>query len=121
VLVLAAGIAGYAIGTGKSGTTKIAATGTAAAPQTTGALVRTGDVGVLRVANLPQRRGRVYEVWLVQRGRPVPSALFQVDRRGSGAAAIPHGLDRSTQVMVSSEPAGGSEQPTTKPLLSATI
>jgi len=121
VLILAAGVVGYAIGTGGSGTTKIAATGTSAAPQTTGTLVRSGDVGVLRVANLPQRRGRVYEVWLVQNGKPLPSTLFQVNRDGTGAAGIPNGLDDSTQVMVTSEPAGGSRQPTTQPLLSARI
>jgi anti-sigma-K factor RskA len=121
VLVLAAGVVGYVIGNDQSGTTKISATGTAAAPQTTGTLVRNGDVGVLRVANLPQRRGRVYEVWLVQKGKPVPSTLFQVGRNGTGAAGIPSGLDDSTQVMVTSEPPGGSPQPTTQPLLSARI
>jgi hypothetical protein len=121
VLVVAAGVVGYAIGNNGSGTTKIAATGTAAAPQTTGTLVRSGDTGVLRVANLPQRRGRVYEVWLVQKGKPVPSTLFQVRRDGTGAAGIPSGLDDSTQVMVTSEPPGGSEQPTTQPVLSARI
>jgi anti-sigma-K factor RskA len=122
VLLLVAGIAGYAIGndTGPA-TTKIAATGTPAAPQTTGTLVRSGDVGVLRVSNLPQRQGRVYEVWLVQNGKPVPSTLFQVAGDGTGAAGLPGGRDDSTQVMVTSEPAGGSRQPTTQPLLSARI
>jgi anti-sigma factor RsiW len=121
LLALAAGIVGYAIGNEDSGTTRIAASGTPVAPQTTGTLVRSGDVGVLRVSNLPQRRGHIYEVWLVKRGKPVPSALFQVGRDGTGSAGIPNGLDGATQVMVTSEPAGGSEQPTTQPLLSARI
>jgi anti-sigma-K factor RskA len=123
VLLLAAGVAGYAIGRdgGGSDTTTIAASGTPAAPQTTGSLVRSGDVGVLRVSNLPQRRGRIYEVWLVQDGKPLPSALFQVGSDGTGAAGIPDGLDQSTQVMVTSEPPGGSRQPTTQPILSARI
>jgi anti-sigma-K factor RskA len=121
VILLAAGVAGYAIGRDDSGTTKIAATGTPAAPQTTGTLVRSGDVGVLRVSNLPQRRDRVYQVWLVKKGKPVPSTLFQVGKNGTGAAGIPDGLDDSTQVMVTSEPPGGSIQPTTQPLLSARI
>jgi hypothetical protein len=121
-ILLAAGIAGYAIGKDdSSGTTQIAATGTAAAPQTTGTLLRSGDVGVLRVSNLPQRRDRVYEVWLVKNGKPLPSTLFQVGKSGSGAAGIPSGLDDSTQVMVTSEPLGGSTQPTTQPVLSARI
>jgi anti-sigma-K factor RskA len=123
VLLLVAGVAGYAIGSdgGGSDTTTIAASGTSAAPQTTGSLVRTGDAGVLRVSNLPQRRGRIYEVWLVQDGKPVPSTLFQVGSNGTGAAGIPDGLDDSTQVMITSEPAGGSGQPTTQPVLSARI
>jgi Anti-sigma-K factor rskA/Putative zinc-finger len=123
VLLLAAGIAGYAVrGGGEgSGTATIPATGTAAEPQTKGTVIRDGDRGILRVANLPQRKGRVYEVWLVQNGKPVPATLFQVVRNGTGAAAIPSGLDRSTQVMVTSEPPGGSDQPTTQPLLSARV
>jgi anti-sigma-K factor RskA len=120
-IVLVAGIAGYAIGNDESGTTRIPASGTAAAPQTTGTLVRDGDIGVLRVSNLPQRPNRVYEVWLVQNGKPLPSTLFQVGKDGTGAAGIPDGLDDSTQVMVTSEPAGGSRQPTTQPLLTARI
>jgi anti-sigma-K factor RskA len=123
LLLLAAGVAGYAIGgdDGGSGTTTIGATGTASAPQTTGTIVRDGDRAVLRVANLPQRRGRVYEVWLVKDGKPVASALFQVHRDGTGAAAIPSGLDGASQVMISSEPASGSDQPTTQPVLTAMI
>ena len=119
VLLLAAGVTGYAIGNGGdgSGTTTIAATGTSAGAT----IVRSGDSGVLRVSNLPQRRGRLYEVWLLQDGKPVPSGLFQVARDGTGAAGIPHGLDRSTQVMVTSEPLAGSEKPTTQPVLNVPI
>jgi anti-sigma-K factor RskA len=123
VVLLAAGVAGYAIGRegGGPNTTTISVTGTPTAPQTAGTLVRTGDRGVLRVSNLPQRPGRVYEVWLLQDKRPVPAALFQVGKDGTGSAGIPAGLDRSTQVMISSEPGGGSSQPTTQPVLSAMI
>jgi anti-sigma-K factor RskA len=120
VLVLAAGVLGYAIGDGDGGsadTTTIAVKGTAA----TGTIVRTGDAGVLQVSNLPQRPGRVYEIWLLQDGKPVPSTLFQVHRNGTGAAGIPHGLNRSTQVMVTSEPLTGSDTPTTEPVLTAPV
>jgi anti-sigma-K factor RskA len=118
VVLLAAGIIGYAIGSGDSGTNtqRIALSGNG-----TGTLVRDGGRAVLRVSNLPQRPGRVYEVWLVKRGKPVPSGLFQVGKDGTGSAGIPSGLDDATQVMVSSEPASGSEQPTTQPVLSAMI
>jgi anti-sigma-K factor RskA len=125
VVLLAAGIIGYAIGGGGSGTnTKtIAVRGTPTAPYAAGTLVRDGDRAVLRVSNLPQRRGRIYEVWIVKKGqtKPTPSTLFQVGSDGTGAAGVPSGLDAATQVLVSSEPAGGSEQPTTQPVLSAPI
>lgn len=121
-LLLAAGAIGYALrGGGGPESTTLPVTGTASAPQTTGSLVRQGDRGILRVENLPQRKGRVYEVWLVKDGKPVPSTLFQVHRDGKGAAAIPDGLDASSQVMVTAEPAGGSDQPTTQPVLSTRV
>jgi hypothetical protein len=117
-LLIAAGVAGYAVGQGGGGseTKTIAAQG-----QGTGTIVRTGDSGVLRVSNLPQRPGRVYEVWLLQDGKPVPSTLFQVHSDGTGAAGIPDGLDDSTQVLVTSEPSTGSTKPTQKPVLSAPV
>jgi anti-sigma-K factor RskA len=121
VLLLVAGALGYALGegggSGGSSTQTIAAKGAGAS----GTVIRTGDTGVMQVSNLPQRPGRVYQIWLLQDGKPVPSTLFQVHRDGTGAAAIPHGLDRSTQVMVTSEPATGSDEPTTKPILSAPV
>jgi hypothetical protein len=125
VVLLAAGVIGYAIGGGDSSTnTKtIAVVGTPTAPTASGTLVRNGDRAVLQVSNLPQRRGRVYEVWLVRKGqpKPIPSTLFQVGRNGGGSAGVPYGLDTAEQVLVSSEPAGGSTQPTSTPVLSATI
>jgi hypothetical protein len=118
-LLLAAGVVGYAVGQGGGGseTKTIVAQG----PSATGTIVRTGDSGVLRVSNLPQHRGRVYEVWLLKDGKPVPSTLFQVHRDGTGAAGIPDGLDDSTQVMVTSEPSTGSTKPTENPVLSAPV
>jgi anti-sigma factor RsiW len=120
-LLLAAGVIGYAVGQGGGGSDSGTKTIVATSSSATGRIVRTGDSGVLRVSNLPQRPGRVYEVWLMKDGKPVPSTLFQVGRDGTGAAGIPNGLDDSTQVLVTSEPSTGSEQPTTKPLLSARI
>jgi anti-sigma factor RsiW len=123
VLLLAAGAIGYAIGEEGSNTETIAVRGTRAAPLASGTLVRDGDRAVLQVSNLPQRRGRVYEVWIVKEGQnsPTPSTLFQVGKNGGGSAGVPYGLNDAEQVLVSSEPAGGSNQPTTDPVLSATI
>jgi anti-sigma-K factor RskA len=124
LLIVAAGAIGYAVrggGEGGAQTTTVTAQSTGVAPGLKATIVRTGDRGILRVSDLPQRRGRVYEVWLVKGEKPVPSALFQVGRDGAGSAGIPGGLDEATQVLVTSEPEGGSEEPTTKPLLSARV
>jgi anti-sigma-K factor RskA len=125
VVFLAAGVIGYAIGNGGSGanTETIAVQGTPAARLATGTLVRDGDRAILRVSNLPQQRGRIYEVWIVKKGdsKPIPSTLFQVGRNGGGSAGVPYGLDNAAQVLVSSEPAGGSTQPTSQPVMVATI
>jgi anti-sigma-K factor RskA len=74
----------------------------------------------LVVAHMPQPAlGRIYEVWL-SRGphdaRPT-KALFSVTGDGSGAVGVPDSLDGVREVMVTSEPAGGSSHPTTSPLI----
>jgi anti-sigma-K factor RskA len=67
--------------------------------------------------------GRVYQVWLLHEGEttPVPAgSLFDVDSSGRGAAAVTD-LEDVQAVMVSSEPRGGSEQPTTDPVAVARL
>jgi len=84
-------------------------------------MVVIGGTGYLRVQRLPvQRSGRVYQAWL-QRGKKIePSSVFVVGKDGSGSAAVGD-LDGVSTVMVSEEPAGGSDQPTTKPVLIAKL
>jgi anti-sigma-K factor RskA len=68
--------------------------------------------------------GHVYQVWYVHEGQsdPVPAgALFDVDSAGQGVAALPGGVDDVTSVLVSVEPAGGSEKPTTQPVIAASL
>jgi len=126
--LIAVGVgAGYLIGDAGEGTTQAVATipasPTAAAPGARGEIVKSRDAAVIRVSGLRPRRGRVYELWLVRKGSrtPEPSSLFAVRRDGSGASGIPGGLEGVQEVMVSSEPEGGSEQPTTMPVLRATL
>lgn len=121
VLIVAAGLVGYAIRGGGGGAESTITANSTVAPGVNATIVRTGDRGILRVSGLSQRAGRIYEVWLVKKEKPVPSALFQVGRDGRGSAGIPAGLDEATQLMVTSESQGGSEEPTTKPLLSAPV
>jgi anti-sigma factor RsiW len=123
LLAVAGGVVGYALGSGDdgAGATTIQAQVAPAASGARATLERQGDRGVLRVSGLPQRRNRIYEVWLARGGEVRPAGLFQVDRTGRGAAAIPRGLEEADRVMVSLEPVRGSEQPTSDPLVIAEI
>ena len=76
------------------------------------------DDSVLRVEGMPDAgQGRVYQVWVERDGEVVPVSIFDVDRSGSGAAAVPESLDDADAVMVTREPDGGSDEPTEAPVL----
>ena len=120
-LIAVAAVAGYALGTGDEGTrtSTITAQVAPSLPDARATLERKGDNGVLRVSGLPQHSHRIYQVWIEEKGAVRPAGLFQVDRSGSGAAAIEGELDRADRVMVSLEPPRGSPQPTSDPLVIA--
>ncbi len=96
----------------------------AAAPRGTAVIVVRNGVATLRVRGLPlPPEGKVYEVWLLRRGAAAPSptdALFSVSTSGNGRVALPsvRGVE---QVLVTAEPAGGSQAPTSQPFISATL
>lgn len=67
--------------------------------------------------------GRQYQVWL-QSGSDAPrptKVLFDVDESGHATAEIPQALDKVDNVLVTSEPAGGSPAPTRNPVVQAAI
>jgi anti-sigma-K factor RskA len=68
-------------------------------------------------------RGRVYQVWLKRgNGAPQPTdALFNVNVRGHGHVEIPGSVAGVDQIMVTSEPQGGSVVPSTKPVITAAV
>ena len=59
----------------------------------------------------------VYEVWLRRGDRIERSSLFSVARDGSGAAAIPEGIEGVDELMVTREPDGGSDKPSEPPVV----
>jgi anti-sigma-K factor RskA len=74
----------------------------------------------LVVSGMPQPAlGKIYEVWLNRGGAsPQPTdALFSVTNRGNGSVAVPDNLHGVKEVMVTSEPLGGSTRPTSPPLI----
>jgi anti-sigma-K factor RskA len=86
-------------------------------------VARTAEVSLKRdngraelvVAHMPPPGlGRIYEVWLVhekQAPRPTNS-LFSVTSGGSGEVDVPNSLHGVKEVLVTSEPEGGSQHPT---------
>jgi hypothetical protein len=64
---------------------------------------------------------QVYEVWVQRDGKLEPSSLFVPRTNRSGDAAVPDGLNGADAVLVTREPSGGSEQPTSPPVLSVQL
>jgi hypothetical protein len=67
--------------------------------------------------------GQIYEVWL-QRGNRSPSpttALFSVNHAGAADVDVPGNLHGVSRVMVTPEPAGGSQVPTHPAVISALL
>lgn len=122
VVLIAAGIAGYAIsggGSGGDGTTTVIA---GRSPDVTAELVRQGQTGTLHLANLRRlSRDEVLQAW-VRRGERIVSAktLFVPNADGTASATIDDMGDVNA-VMVTAEPRGGSAQPTSAPIVSVAI
>ena len=69
----------------------------------------------------PPGEGRVYQVWIQHAGKaPEPTnALFSAGADGTASVDVPGSLEDVDAVMVTSEPDGGSQKPTTKPVIVA--
>jgi anti-sigma-K factor RskA len=80
--------------------------------------------GELIVRDLPAPgAGRIYEVWL-ERGQTAPAptnTLFSVSSAGAGDVGVAGSLNGVSEVLVTSEPAGGSRVPTRPALIVARL
>ena len=66
----------------------------------------------------PAPAGKTYQLWYIGAGGTItPAGLFAVDADGSGQAILAGQATPTDKVAVSVEPAGGSAQPTTDPLV----
>ena len=124
--VLAVGLAvGFAIrGSDDSADqTVIAAQATPAAQGPVDAeLERDGDSGTLRVSQMPQLQpNEVYEAWIAHgEGNDItvqPAGTFVLESDGSGSAVVDGSLEGADAVLVTREPEGGSQEPTSDPVL----
>jgi anti-sigma-K factor RskA len=130
-LVAAAAVVGFVLGEGggPARTRTIAAHVTAGAGRAASAsLVREDGRLVLRVEHMAAPgRGRVYQVWLQQHSglapQPTPAMFTPLGPDGSNRVQLPQAAGASHQVLVTSEPAGGSRTgiPSRAPVLSATV
>lgn len=77
----------------------------------------------LLLSHMPQPgAGRIYEVWIVRGKTPRPTdALFGISSSGTSAVDIPGKLNGVKQVLVTSEPLGGSPAPTREPVIAVTL
>jgi len=92
-------------------------------PRASASLTINGGHAQLDVADMPQAGpGRVYEVWRKGTGAPQPTdALFTVSSNGSATVGIPGGVGGVREVLVTSEPLGGSPAPTRAPVILARV
>jgi anti-sigma-K factor RskA len=77
----------------------------------------------LSISGLPASApNRVYEVWLKGAGAPqATNALFTVSSRGDATVGVPGVVRGIRELMVTSEPLGGSPQPTSPPVIVARV
>jgi anti-sigma-K factor RskA len=121
-LLLAGALGGYLLHSPTDRSSVVAARPTNAAPAASGTLERQEDVAILHVERMPAlARDQVYETWVQRDGRVEPSSVFTLRNNRSGEAAIPGSLHGADAVLVTKEPAGGSPQPTSPPVLEADL
>ncbi len=117
------GAAGYLLHEpGDSSSVSAARPSPAAPPNLAGTLERSGDSAILTMSQLPALpANHVYEVWVERDGRLEPSSLFVPRRDRTAEAAVAGPLDDADAVLVTREPRGGSQRPTSPPLLRADL
>jgi hypothetical protein len=124
VLVVAA-VAGFAIGGGigsDSGSGPESTIVAGKAPGVTAEMVSGGDSGTLHLANVKQLPSdRVLEAWVRRDGQvEAVEALFVPDRKGRASTELPD-MEGVEVVMVTTEPTGGSESPTSSPIVTIPV
>jgi hypothetical protein len=81
--------------------------------------------GLLHAYRLPPApAGRVYQLWLIRDGKPVPSNVFTSDAQGRSVVTgieLPASIEGVSAVAITEEPEGGSLAPTTQPFLVGAI
>ena len=93
-------------------------------PQASAELEIEGDGAILTAEALPAPpEGQVYMVWMQREDGTIEptSALFTPRADGTATASVTGDLDGVENVLVNTEPPGGSPQPTSAPVLTAAL
>ena len=126
VLLIAGGVTGWSMREDTSDAPVVARTVPAKVlvADGTAKLIVREDHSTLVTKKLPRPgKDRVYQVWLKRKGvtKPEPTdALFTVRHDGSASVDVPGSLKDVEAVLVTAEPEGGSQAPTSDPVISAT-
>lgn len=87
-----------------------------------GEIVRSNGHLYIAMQDMPKApSGKVYQAWTLPKGSKtmVPSVTFKPDRHGVAVVTLAAKPDTTAAVAVSIEPAGGSRQPTSAPVVLA--
>jgi anti-sigma-K factor RskA len=100
----------------------VALAGTGAAQRAQAEVILLKDhKAVLMAEDMPRvPENKTYQIWVIEGDVPQPSGLFEPDRE-TIAAVIKKPLDENDVIAITIEPAGGSQQPTTDPMLTAKL
>jgi Anti-sigma-K factor rskA len=118
--IAAAVAVAFAAGQGSSAPGRPASHAAAGARAPHASLQRSGGRAELVISGMPEPPiGEVYELWLNRPGAPPQptDALFMVTGSGDGWVQVPASLHGVREVMVTSEPLGGSSSPTSLAVL----
>jgi hypothetical protein len=123
LIVLTAGVAVGYLARGEDEPTSTFAEGLGPqAAEVTATLERHGDSATLHVERMPELAAdQVYEVWVQRDGVMEPRSTFVLGMDGGAEAAVPGPLDDAEAVFVTAEPRPGSPEPTTEPVLEASL
>jgi anti-sigma-K factor RskA len=103
-------------------TRMVALAGTGAAQQAQVEVILIKDhKAVLTAEDMPSvPKNKTYQIWVIEGDVPQPSGLFKPDG-GTVAAVVEKPLDEDDVIAITIEPDGGSQQPTTDPVLTAKV
>jgi len=123
IALVVVALVGYEVGSGDSGSSGVGES--TVVPQESGVVVTMtpkGEGGVIELANVEELpEDRVLEAWVQRDGEveAVP-ALFVPDHEGKASTTI-EDMDGVEVVMVTKEPKGGSETPTSAPIVNLEV